>query len=128
MVFITWLIFFCVGLPARIQTIKQELSITKSMDDEQKRTLLYGDFYKFIQSCKAQIPENAVVFLVSDSIFEYYYGSYYLYPRKVLVNEPDKKIDGLSNNKPVNLTEEFCLKNNISYVIVPRLSKIVKVK
>jgi hypothetical protein len=102
---------------------------THGLSNDQKRERVYGNFYRLMQYCSTRIPENATVFLVINNISDYYYGSYYLYPRRVLIGPPDQPVDGLNLQKiSVSLNREFCRKNNISYIINAREFKVIKVE
>jgi len=50
------------------------------LSDDQKREILFGDFYKFVENCSEQIPENDNVLLLDG--FSWHIN-YYLYPRKL---------------------------------------------
>lgn len=116
-----WFLVACRSLFLEIQLVGRETWLTRGMDNERRREVVYGNFYRFISACNAQIPENANVLLVTDSLFEYYYVSYYLYPRRVLVNSPDKPVDGLNAaNISLNPTREFLMDYNIAYIAIPR--------
>ncbi len=66
---------------------------------------------RLMQHCLSQIPEDATVFLDTNRLSDYYFGSYYLYPRRILIGPADKPVDGLNlQNMSVNLTKEFCRK------------------
>jgi hypothetical protein len=127
-VLIVWLAFFIPDYVARIKTVSTTAKNAAGLNDDQRREQVYGDFYKLMQQCSGQIPENATAFLVTNRLADYYYGAYYLYPRRILIGPADKPVDGLNlQNMSVNLTKEFCRKNNISYIIVPRESRVIKV-
>lgn len=132
LIFAVWLLSAFWNSFQRIKAVAGNVIQTRGMSDEQKRERIYGSFYQFVSACNRQIPENSTVFLVTNDPFYYYFGSYYLYPRKVLINSPDKAIDGLTSNPPAKLTKEFFKQYNISYIIVPEYkngeSRIVKVE
>ena len=127
-VFIAWLAFFIPDYVTRIKTVGGTALSAKGLSDDQRREQVYGSFYRLMQHCASQIPENATAFLVTNRLSDYYYGSYYLYPRRILIGPADKPVDGLNlQNMSVDLTKEFCRTNNISYIIVPQESKVIKV-
>ena len=48
------------------------------LSDDEKRAIQFGDFYKFVENCSEQIPENDSILTLNCSWFT----NYYLYPRK----------------------------------------------
>ncbi|OGS38274.1 MAG: hypothetical protein A2551_02970 [Elusimicrobia bacterium RIFOXYD2_FULL_34_30] len=115
---IIWFFIAGKGLFAHMKIVKDAVMQTMNLSDEQIRLVIYGKFYEFIQECKKEIPEDATVFLITNNFFDYYYSTYYLYPRRVLINAPDKSVDGLvTKSISLNLDKEFLEKNNISYLI-----------
>jgi hypothetical protein len=127
-VILVWLAFFIPDYASRIETVGRTLVGVEGLNDNQRREQIYGDFYGFMQYCSSQIPENATAFMSTNKLSDYYYGSYYLYPRRILIGPADKPVDGLNlQNMSVDVTREFCRKNNISYILVPQEFKIMKV-
>jgi hypothetical protein len=127
-VFIVWMALFLPDYVARIKTAGVAAMNAKGLSDDQRREQVYGNFYKLMQNCASQIPENATAFIATNRLSDYYYGSYYLYPRRILIGPADKPVDGLNlQNMSVDLTKEFCRKYNISYIIVPQEFKVMKV-
>jgi len=127
-IFVAWLAFFVPDFVARAKIVGSTAKITKGLSDDQRRDRVYGSFYKLMQYCSSKIPENATVFIVINSLSDYYYGSYYLYPRRVLIGPVNQPVDGLSLQKiSVKLNKEFCRGNNISYIINVRELKVIKV-
>ena len=51
----------------------------KGLSDDEKRELLFGEFYKFVEICSDEIPETDNILLLNGSWF----CNYYLYPRKL---------------------------------------------
>ena len=45
------------------------------------------------------LPPDAALFLVNARLEDYYLATYLLYPRRVLVDEPDRVIDGTQGQK-----------------------------
>jgi hypothetical protein len=127
-VFVIWLVFFIPDYASRIITVVETVASVKGLNDAQKKEKIYGEFYEFMQYCSSRIPENATAFMSTNRLSDYYYGSYYLYPRRILIGPADKPVDSLNlQNASVDLTKEFCRKNNISYIIVPQEFKVMKV-
>jgi len=125
-VFAAWLILSCWNAASKIGVVAKQLSVPRGMDNERAREAVYGGFYKFMEACNSQVPQNSTVFLATNNLGLYYYSSYYLYPRRVLINSPDKFVDGLAKNAPVELTKEFLKNNDISYILLPEEGKIIK--
>jgi hypothetical protein len=124
--FAAWLIGACWNTATRIAATAKGLNRTWGMDRDAKRRLLSGHLADFAERCRREIPQNSTVFVVSDALESYYQLSYYLYPRKVLRNAADRRVDRFADNTQAALTPEFLKSNNISYVLVPGESRIIR--
>ena len=76
-----------------VQTQKLTSQLIGFSDDE-KREALFGKFYQFLEFCRERTPADAKIFLTNPTQFYYFFSSYYLYPRRVLVASPDQVING----------------------------------
>lgn len=91
-----WLLFFIGGMSEKTKTSFNNISQTLKNSDNRNLELLYGEFYHQIEACNNQLPIDSTVFMLTDNLFYYYYGAYYLYPRRLLIGSPDKNVDGLT--------------------------------
>lgn len=127
--FVGWFFIACWQLVPHIKLVYEKVVNTYGISSEEIRERLYGDFYKFMQRCRKEIPENSTAFLITNSLFNYYYATYYLYPRRILMNSQDEPVYGFrTKNITVNLSSEFLEKNNISYIIYYEKFEISKVR
>lgn len=117
-VFAVWLFIACRALFVKADKTGKDVAKFWNKSSELKREGIYGEFYRFISRCDRRIPENASVLLVTNDLYYYYYASYYLYPRRVLVNSPEKRVDWFTrDNLALNVNDEFIKANDISYVL-----------
>jgi len=124
--FAVWLAGACWNTATRTAAAAKGLHRTWGMDSNAKRRLLSGNVTDFVEQCRREIPPHSTVFVVTDRLGLYYQLSYYLYPRKVLMNAADRRVDRFADNRPATLTPEFIKANNISYILVPGESRIIK--
>lgn len=90
----------------------------KGFSDEEKREAMFGKFYQFLESCRSKIPLTSKIFLTNPIQFYYFFSSYYLYPRKILIASPDQIINGPEIEKiRTQPTREWLLRNGIEYQI-----------
>lgn len=73
------LIIFLFSIGIQLLYVEKLQYTMRGLSDDQKREVLFGDFYKFIESCSDQIPETDNILLLNGSPF----SNYYLYPRKI---------------------------------------------
>ena len=73
-------IIFCFSVVIQTAYVEHLYYTMNGLNDEEKRVIQFGDFYKFVENCSEQIPENENILMLSN------YSSpigYYLYPRKL---------------------------------------------
>jgi hypothetical protein len=79
-VFVIYAVFFAVN------EIKHDFFLYKDCSraaDDDKRVLLVGDLYVFIQKCRLYISDDSSILLITDNPGEGLLLSYHLYPRKL---------------------------------------------
>lgn len=82
----------CNPLIAEIRTLLKDLPLLWGMSNEQRRTVMLGgvldsvEDHGFIAECEREIPADAEVLIVSNSMANVYMLNYYLYPRKTAVD------------------------------------------
>ena len=119
----SFILFSCSAVYFVVNEIKHDLTVYRNCSragDEDKRVLLLGDLYVFIQKCRLHIAEDSNILLMTDNPGESLLLSYHLYPRKVY----------FYNHKPIrqypvgigDLDYEFLEKKKIKWV-VSRFSK-----
>jgi len=95
----------------------------KGLSDNQKRAQLLksyrlGETYQLFKLLAEKSPESATIFISQPNEFLYFFGSYYLYPRRVLVASPEKIINGPELRKIYfSPSREWLKRNKIDYII-----------
>ncbi len=119
----SFIVFSCSAVYFVANEIKHDYIMYRNCSragDEDKRVLLLGDSYVFIQKCRLHIAEDSNILLMTDNPGESLLLSYHLYPRKIY----------FYNHKPIRqypvsigaLDPEFLEKKKIKWVI-SRFSK-----
>ncbi|MCL5017111.1 MAG: hypothetical protein M1155_00385 [Patescibacteria group bacterium] len=117
-----WLLITCQNMIFEIKRVGKEVQRYWGLSEDEKREKMYPNFYKFVKYCKQKVPEDSTIFVKSTEGylgFHYYYFSYHLYPRRILINSPDQQIGiyyWLNKIKFIP-TAKWLKSNNVSYII-----------
>lgn len=74
-------VVFCFNAYIQTDHVKQIYNIMGGLSNDEKREVRFGDFYKFVENCSEQIPEDDNILLLNAS--HKWFTNYYLYPRKL---------------------------------------------
>jgi len=111
------------ALNSQLKSIKQVFYFSPQLhiSTDSKRKFLLDASYSMLQKTKNLLPDNAVIFLTGTRNPEHYFWAvYYLYPRRVYINEISEKVIG-DFHKPEeflqNINKAWLTKSGFTHVL-----------
>ena len=88
----------CIPLFAEVRTAVQDFPLVWGKTSDERRVVMFGGLldsvedHEFIASCNRQVPSDADVLIVTNSMANVYILNYHLFPRKTSTDEDN--LDG----------------------------------